>query len=314
MKRKPIVLPYFPFTSDVFHTQMGVQPLGERPLIEIDPAHYHAEQAQKHALLAADEAYYAQALPGSEAAQWEALALVLRNLANHYPQHFLLNTTGDLWQWQNHLLKREYTFRFGDLEALSMPIDWVGRQVQEDLLLLGGEEPFPLIAGQLCFPNVWSLKEKIGQPFLEIHAPVPHFATTLGRSSSLLMVRLKPERPVWRLNWSIKTNNWLDLSTRHSEADQQSRQGITPENAGESCWLRVERQGLARLAISGAVLFTIHTYLSPIADLASNPVHAKRLLGVLRTAPADLLVYKGIASFAAPLCAYLEQKITSEGR
>lgn len=285
--------------------QMGIQPLGPRPLIEVDFAQYITEIAHKHQLLAIHGAYYSETLPGNEAAEWEVVGLVLHDLARHHPEHFALDIEGGVWHWQNHVLQTESRFHFGDSGDLPAPLDWVGRQVQEDLLVLAGEEPFPLVGGQLCFPNMWSLNEKIGQPFLEIHSPVPQFAATLGRSSSLLMARLKPDRPVWRLNWSIKTNDWLDLSMRHAAADERSKHAVSPENAGESCWLRVERQGLARLPASGAVLFTIHTYLSRIADLA--PEHIQRLLGVLRSAPADMLAYKGITPFAEPLCAYLER-------
>jgi len=303
------MLHYFPFSHNTYAMTMGLQPLGARPLIEIDAPLYGGELAQKHALLNDDPCYYTQAMPGSEAAQWEALALVLHDLARHHPQHCTLHIAGERWHWHNHLLGVDAEFCYGDAATLPQaPLDWVGRQVQEDLLILAGDHTagFPLVAGQLCFANMWCLDEKLGQSFLAIHDPVPLFAAQLGRPSTLLMERLKLERPVWRLNWSIVANNWLNLASRFAEQNRQSKQHVTAANAGERCFLRVERQGLARLPESGAVLFTIHTYLSALAEECRDHDRAERILGTVRSIPPDVLAYKGIASFHDSLCTWLE--------
>ncbi|MBC8159705.1 MAG: DUF3445 domain-containing protein [Roseiflexaceae bacterium] len=305
------MLDYFPFTSDRYAMAMGVQPLGARPLIELEPAQYRAELTQKLALLAQDAHYYSQTLPLSLPAQWEALGLVLRDLVRHHPQQFALQTEGARWRWHNRLAGETTAFVYGDDQSLPAPLDWAGRQVQEDLLLLSdaAEAGFPLIAGQLCFANMWCLDEKIGQPFLAIHAPVPSFGPQLGRPSSLLLERLKPERPVWRLNWSIVANDWLNLTSRFAEANDSTKQHVSARNAGEQCFLRVERQGLVRLPASGAVLFTIHTYLSALAEECQDHERARRILGTLRSMPPEMLAYKGITPFLEPLCAWLERRI-----
>lgn len=290
---------------------MGLQPLGARPLIEVDMPHYAVELTQKQALLQDAPHFYAQALPESETAQWEALALVLHDLARHHPQHCTLNITGDHWHWQNRLLGVDTEFRYGDPATLPhAPLDWVGRQVQEDVLILANDHAagFPLVAGQLCFANMWCLDDKIGQSFLAIHEPVPLFAAQLGRPSTLLLERMKLERPVWRLNWSIVSNNWLNLSTLFAAQNRESKQQVTATNAGERCFLRVERQGLARLPASGAVLFTIHTYLSALAEECRSSDRARLIHGTLHSIPPDVLAYKGIAPFYVPLCEWLQRR------
>lgn len=299
---------YFPLDTDTHSMMVGARPLAGLPLIEVDRPLYAEEIALKRSILAEDRRYYAQALPGSEAAQWEALALVLRDMAAHDPASFALEEQGERWTWRNRLLGVEERFTYGDASSMPiLPIDWAGGQVQEDLIVLGPQPGAPLIAGQLCFGNGWCLDDKIGVPLLAIHDPVPGYAERVGRPTDLLMERLKPDRPVWRLNWSVKASPQLDAATRHAEALAALKQGITPANAGDRCWFRVERQGLAKLPATGAVLFTIHTYQQPVAELAQDPERARRLLGVLRTAPPDLLAYKGMAPFTEALIGYLEQ-------
>jgi hypothetical protein len=277
----------FPFTEDAYHMRLGAQALeGEHLLIDVDPAWYHTEIARKRTILAADHRYAFQTLPGAEQAGWETLELLLPGMARRYAAYFDLRIEGSRWIWTNHLLQRSHAFTPGDPHDLPWPaLDWVGREVQEDLLLLDATRPgVPLVAGQL-------------------------FTEQIGRSSQLLMERLRPGRPVWRLNWAIRAGDQLDASPRYAAELTRLKQSVTPQNVGKLCVLRVERQTLTRLAHSNHVLFTIHTYQTPIAAVAAEPQQARRMLNVLRSTPPELLGYKGIAPFADVLCDYLEQEL-----
>ena len=57
--------------------------------------------------------------------------------------------------------------------------------------------------------------------------------------------------------------------------------------------MRSERQTVRRLAHSGVVLFTVRTYLTPVAELAREPDVPARLLSALKSWPADVGEYKG---------------------
>ena len=314
-------LPYYTLPAAAHRLALGARPLAEGPLIEIDHAAYAEEVALKRDILAREYAYYFQARPQSAAAQWEALALILHDLCRHYPHDFALTCAGDDWTWCNRLQGTSLRFCFGDAGTLPWPpLDWVGRQVQEDLLLLDsseaisdavtGDEPagdgaLRLVAGQLCFPNRWSLDEKMGLSFLAIHEPVPGFEAEIGRPSNLLLARLKPRRPVWRYNWSLTVGGELDLSTRVYAAVQGRMAGVTAANCGETCFLRAERQTLARLPRTGAVLFTVHTYRTALANLASDQEWVRRFLEVLDQSSPALLAYKGVAPVEAALREYL---------
>ncbi|WP_338248215.1 heme-dependent oxidative N-demethylase family protein [Dictyobacter halimunensis] len=290
---------------------MGVQALGAGNVIEIDPDHYAAEIALKHRLLREDTPYYFQALPRTEAAQWEVLELLLPQLAARYPQWFTLKVEQGRWHWHNQLLNEETEFRPGMLADLRLsPLHWLGRQLQEDLLVLDGnmETGFPLVAGLLCFPNSWCLEEKLGQSFLAIHEPVPSFARHLGRSSQLLLQRLKAGRPVWRLNWAFRSTPRLDITPRAAGEVLRSYANLSEDTVGERCWLRVERQTLTRLPETEAILFTVHTYQAPVAEIVVDPVAARKVERVLTTTPPEMLAYKGVSPFIEPLLAYLQRR------
>lgn len=305
------MLPHFPF-GERFNDKMGTSPLGDgEGRAEVNEA-YADEIALKRALLAENRGYYFQAQPGTEAAQWEVLGLLLHDLHRLDAGRFFLEKDGDAWRWRNGLLGEETDFVFGNSDTLPLaPLDWVGRHVQEDLLVLDGSPP-ALVAGQLCFANDWSLGEKLGLPFTAIHAPVGDSVAPMLRAAGTFVERLPPNRPVWRLNWSFKHSPELDQTTRHAPRLKAElarlAPALTPATAGERLFVRVERQTLTRLPRSGAVLFTVRTFQNRLADEAADPTRAARMLAVLRTTPPGLLEYKSIAPFLEPLLAYLARR------
>lgn len=274
------MLPLFPFGQQ-FNDKMGTYPLPETDrLVEVD-MHYEHEIALKRQLLTKIPNYYYQALPGHETAQWDLLEAVLHNLARFSPAKFTLRRDSDRWHWRNHRLNERTTFTFGDSATLPLePLDWVGRQVQEDLILLAGDDRYAgaviLVAGQLCFGNGWCLDEKMGLPFWEIHAPIVPMVEPMIQAAQKLMERLP---------------------------------GLTPDTIGNQLYLRIKRQTLTRLPRSGAILFGIHTYQNLMAhEVAARPGAADRLARVFSTAPPALLDYKGMTGFLPALLTYLTQQ------
>ena len=305
------MLPYFPFGQQ-FNDKMGTALLPERDrLVEVNEL-YLTEITLKRQLLTELPDYYYRALPGHEIAQWEVLEVVLTNLARFSPDQFFLRKDGTQWHWYNRLLAEKTAFTFGEAATLPVsPLDWVGRQVQEDLLVLTGTDS-QLVAGQLCFGNGWCLDEKIGLPFGQIHAPIVPIVESMMQAAQKLMERLPVGRPVWRLNWSVKVSDQLDMTSRHTAALDQLLADrlpyLTPETIGEHLYVRVERQTLTRLPRSGAILFGIHTYQNLLAYEAIDPDRAIRMASVFSTAPRAMLDYKGMTHFLPALLAYLHNQ------
>jgi hypothetical protein len=307
-----VTLPIFPFEQDRYAMTMGTRALAPECLIEVDAARYRAELALKAAILAADERYHYQcpAAPDTTAMAWETVTHLLPAMARRYPGYFALQVDGARWRWTNRLLGQTTDFIPGDTATLPRPpLDWLGRQVQEDLLLLDGTAAgTPLVAGHLCFPAGWCLDEKLGQSFLAIHDPVPGFREQIGRSADLLMQRIKPDHPSIRYGWSLAVTDRLNRAPKVSGDLPRLRAAVTAENAGARLFVRVERQTFSRLPRTRAVLFTIHTYLAPLAAVLTDRDRLERFSGVLRTLPPPLRDYKGITPLADRLLAYLERR------
>ena len=254
---------HFPLDGSPYAMSLGVRPLLAEPRLEFDASQIDL----KKQLLGTDPSFYFQALPGTEPLQQEAAS--------------------------------DLGFPGASTENA---LNWAGRQVAEDLLLLGDQPGWPLVAGQLCFPNDWCLADKLGRPLFEVHAPVPGFAQRVGDATLKLFDKLKPERPIWRANWAVKVTGRLDLPPPINATFEASKQEITAANAGHRCYFRIERQTLSRLP--SGILFTVKTSVAPIHTLSAEERQA--LATTLSTTPPEILAYKGLAPFAAPLMTYLE--------
>lgn len=285
---------YLPFRDGQWHLAMGLKPLQLKDWIEVGEDLVQQLEAKK-CLFATRYPEVFAALPNSELGQQEVLELLLDHLPRYFPkqyqqqgEYFLNRVTGEVW----------------NLSEVGHPLDLAGRLVQEDLcLMLPGETSYILAAASLCFPSRWRLQDKIGQPIAQIHQPVPRYAEKLERPVNHFFDRLQTGFPGYRLNWSIVDSP--DLFLEPTEAMQESE--ITPENAGDRLWLRVERQTLRRLEQSGGILFTIRTHLNPLGELVGQPIAVRGLAAALRQMPEAMQQYKSLLPFRAALLRYLDR-------
>jgi len=308
------MLPYFPFEHDEYDMPMNAR-AGVGPLIEVDEGEYTKELALKDQILASDRRYYFQCPPASEPLAWETIALLLPDMAEHSPQHFALETDGERWTWTNRLLGTTTAFTLGDAETLPLPpLDWMGRQVQEDLILMAETPDGDTVCagGHLCFAASWCLDDKMGQNFLRIHEDIPQFLERIGRPANLMMQRLKAGRPTGRINWTVSSTDRLNLAPAVAHEWAPSRRGITADNAGDRCFLRIERQVFARLPQTRGILFTIRTYRNPVSEVVADPDRLRRFTAVVKGIPRPTREYKGMASFADALIDYLESRCRRE--
>jgi hypothetical protein len=157
-----------------------------------------------------------------------------------------------------------------------------------------------LSAGVVCAPNRWRLAEKLGGDMGNIHRPVARYDTDLHNPVRAMMARITVERPVWRVNWGI--SNCAALF-------QPDTPPATPEMDPGDLWFRVEWQTLRRLPLTGAILFTIRTYVEKMTEFMERDyavVH--EVADVINKIPEDVAVYKNIAPYRESLFAYLETR------
>ena len=172
--------------------------------------------------------------------------------------------------------------------------------VQEDLVLMRrGEDGWRLAAASLCFPSSWSLEEKFGRPLQDIHTPVPGFGRGTRTADIIHRIfdNLAVEQPVERLNWSLQAGADLyqPLSNVARIDRAQARPSRFPEaDVAANAFIRVERQTLRKLPVSGDILFTIRIYLDPMpvlerhAERATLAAVVRRAAGRARHRPARL--------------------------
>ncbi len=313
------MLKHFPF-GEAFEAGMGGRALKAlEPLCDLDEVRYRQELALKRQLLA--QQHDAYCFSGADAlgerwqvVEWEVLQLVLEDLAQKHPSHFGLQCSGAHWVWDNRLLAERHELTFGDSQSLAglSPLDWVGRQVQEDLVLVSADPKATFVGGQLCFPNAWDIADKLGQSFAAVHAPTAASTLEAVNAGQRLVNALKPGRTYCRLGWHFKLTDQLDLSTKHMPAYQRHVAERAPqldaESVGRELYLRVERQTLTRLRRSEFILFGIHTYCSPLELETSDPERARRMLQVLLQTPDDVRRYKALDQYEHALLPHLRAK------
>lgn len=146
------------------------------------------------------------------------------------------------------------------------------RAIWEDLcLLLPGPDGAPvLVAGAVGFPTDWRLTEKIGRPLTAVHAPIHGYADKLAGGVDHFIATLPPGPIFGRANWFVVPSaEWRYLP----EDDPVARFAhVTAENAGETLFVRCERQTLRRLPLTGAVLFTIGIAVARLDGLPGTVV------------------------------------------
>lgn len=287
---------------------IGLKQLDPAIWLEVD-RHYEAYLAQKRALVANDRDAVFRAEPETDAAQEEVFDLVRDHLIGGFASIF-----PGTRQWEAALAALDSVG-----SEVQPPLLAASLLVQEDLVLMRrGEDGWRLAAASLCFPSSWSLAEKFGRPLDEIHGPVPGFGA--GSRPAGLIARmfdnLRLDRPVERMNWSLQGD--ADLHKPMSSLQRDERAAARPPRFGEApaqkAFIRVERQTLRKLPLSGDVLFTIRIFVDPMAALAHHPQRAalaRSFAAQLAAMDADQLDYKGLAADRDRLVAALESMARS---
>jgi hypothetical protein len=269
-------------------------------------------------------------------AEWDTLLFLMRRLAAEYPADFVLRPEdergeagrartehvgtgrfghGERVRWENRRLGTSLAFTIGDEDSLPCgPLEYIGRQVTEDLVLLDAREGhLHADAGLVSFASSWSFPFVAGMAFQEIHDVVPRAMGVFERAEAFLM-RLPPGDAYKRVNWTFQPGRLLDRSMdSHArwkpDAERflrRVRQGdVGDAEFGAHVRLRIEVQHLVALETSGAVLFLIDTRFLRLAGLAQVPEWARRTVAVLEELPDDMAGYKGLTDLRPRILAYL---------
>ena len=269
-----------------FKLKLGLRALPESEWLPLNDLFANravrAEQiALKAQLLARHHQDVFSAMPNTNAAGDEVLAMVCQHLTTYHNNHTAPSDTG------------------------VHPLDRAARLVPEDLLLLA---PFPdaamdkvtavkwhLVAASLCFPAHWVLAEKMGKPLAAIHDPVPHYDERLAGPVDRFFDKMTIGPISARMNWSLQIGT--DLFTPH----RAQRQAAEDDLDNHQLCLRLENQTLRKLPQTGFVLFTIRTHIEPVSRWKHTPNAIDDLAKMLNNMSSESQSYKGASLYAGAL-------------
>jgi len=158
-----------------------------------------------------------------------------------------------------------------------------------------------VVAGVVCSPSRWRLSSKLGQDMLAVHRPVARYAEQVGSAVDTTMARLKADQPMVRSNWTIED---------HCALFQPVGPSAPLLSDPSQLWVRMERQTLRALPLSGGSLFTIRTYQQPITQyVARGADKARTLHSLIQRLPDDVAKYKSLLHYRESLLAWLESYI-----
>jgi hypothetical protein len=257
MQDTPILqdrLPHLPWIDPRTRRLPGILPVEGRDWLRLDEA-YAPQMALRDRLIAAQPEVVHALLPQARPAGEELYQATL---------DWLRTAPG-------------FTFGAGSVarpDGITVPLDpsrpllTLGRLVQEDLCLMERQgEEYVLTGGVLCFPASWSLAQKLGRPLTGIHDPVPVYDADIAKRVARLFDAIRPEQPLWRMNYLTYDDFVLHQPRREGERRPQPQGHV---------FIRCERQCLLRLPETRAVVFTIHTYVVDAASVTPEELAALR--------------------------------------
>jgi hypothetical protein len=288
---------YTPYDGSSTPFTIGLEQLDLADWTEPD-ADLGAYLAQKRDLLESHRDEIFRAEPETLDAQQEVLDLLAAYLPHRHATLYRRNGRAIMPQGGEAV----------DLQDESLPpLVRAGLLLQDDLVIMRrSDRGWRIAAAFVAFPSSWSLDEKFGRSMDEVHADVPDFQAGSRNADliSRMFDRLPADRLVRRMNWSV---NWNDaLFTPKPKSERK-----VPDLPPAESFLRIERQSLRKLPLSGDILFTIRIYVDPVTILARQPDAARLMLSLadqLEALTPEQAAYKGLLAKRGPMIAMLRQE------
>lgn len=167
---------------------------------------------------------------------------------------------------------------------------WESEPEPDWVILSPDTESEPVVlAGEVVFPSMWSLPEKLGLPLSSVHAPVPGLQRAIGAGIQSFLARIDSGAEWERENWGLSA---------HQEMNNHPARclpGLTAKARLDTTWVRLESQFFTRLPQTQCLLFGIRVTHHRLDELAALPGMAEGITRALRTMPDAVARYKGLA-------------------
>ncbi|RFU28100.1 hypothetical protein B7463_g8239, partial [Scytalidium lignicola] len=168
------------------------------------------------------------------------------------------------------------------------------------------------------------LKDKLGKSLADLHlGNVPHYAAQLQRPLDRFLSKLKVEAPIYRNTTAISIHDelhWPAITMGPEDDYDPIIHGPGVDTEGyktfkppkpitkiEQLFFRQERQTLRRLPKSGAIVWAVHTYIEPLAEVLGEAGIPGRLASLIRSWDDETGAHKGRHLYSDFLLPHLDQ-------
>ncbi len=193
------------------------------------------------------------------------------------------------------------------------PLLAAARLVSDDLVLMErAEGHWRVSALSLCSGTFFTAQDALGKSLDALHAPAaPGITPALMERTRRIFDHIPAGKIVQRRNWTVVSSDALHLP---DPAPMRALiAAIDPARAGDELLIRVERQTLRRLPLTGGVLFTIRVWLHPLSDLKADPVRLAAFAAAWRGADPAFRAYKQLHLYDALVDAFFRQAVETQG-
>lgn len=316
----------YPFKEGLYKLTMGIKNLDPQDYLLVEPV--HAERLQlKQKLMSNSHPAYPQGKdirketvfykPEAEMAVKEYYDFVLDYMCTKYPKLYVKIGNN---QVLNKTIDEVIPAHTDDKTPGEDYVVHLSKVIDEDYIILqkdpsrsgekDGDEYF-FKAGIFTFAAGFAPSERFDTPLSYIHHPIPGYEDKLKPTMNRFFDKLLPFRFVTRSNFSVQTHNkfYVDDSNKgHNLSADYEQKPLDYDSLDfeKDVHYRSERQVLTKLPKSGAVVFTIRTYLIPMAQIKKEPKEVReRFIGAINGLQGDISAYKRSKEWGPPVIKYL---------
>ncbi|KAI5966115.1 hypothetical protein CANMA_003361 [Candida margitis] len=336
----------YPFKNAAYKLTMSIATLHPQDWLLVEPTYLNRLENKKKilnnchpdypkdkntresTLFMTDEAYTAVV---------EFYELVMNYMCDKYPTCFERNNevesegeseskSKSKGQVKNLITGKSYPLHGKGVDGLVLQ-EYLTENIEEDFIILQldpeqakatPEDPtsseYFFKAGVFAFAAGFNPLDRFNKPLTFIHERIPGYTAKLRTSMNKFFNRIQPHQFVTRSNWSLQTHSkfYVDDSNKgHNLPADYIQQALDYDSLDfeNDVHYRSERQVLTRLPKSKAIVFTIRTYLLPLAKVKSDGMEVRqRLIGAIRGLPEDISRYKRAEEWGPPIIKYLEEE------
>lgn len=314
----------YPFKNAEYKLTMGIRTLDPQDWLLVEPTYKSRIEAKQKIITNSHPDYPADkdtrsstlfVTPEATPAIIEFYEIVMKYLCDKYPTCF--KRDGDTI----HNLITDKTYPFTGTDPVKLQEYLVGN-IEEDFIILlkdptredeeNGTEYF-FKGGIFAFAAGFNPRDRFNKPLSFVHGPIPGYEQKLKLSMNRFFNRLLPGQFVTRLNYSMQTHNKFyvdDANKGHNLPEGFVQEPLKYEDLDfeNQVHYRSERQVLTKLPKSGAMVFTIRTYLLPLAEVKKEGREVcDRLIGAINGFPKDISQYKRADEWGPAVIQYLSE-------